>query len=104
MMPEGSIGHFNARSETVLQRDAFKNLVAENRCLIPADAFYEWKKMGKVKQPFAFSLRNRGLFAIAGLWDTDSDGNNSCVILTTEANDVVSEIHDRARDCAASGL
>src|SRR4051794_21383248 len=44
--------HFNARSEEVTRTPAFRNLIKDHRCLIPADGFYEWKKMGTVKQPF----------------------------------------------------
>jgi putative SOS response-associated peptidase YedK len=85
------VGHFNARSESVTNTPAFRDLVKDHRCLIPADGFYEWRKMGSVKQPFCFEVGEGELFAFAGLWEDD----NSCVILTTEANSLVAEIHDR---------
>jgi len=64
-----SAGNFNARSETIATTPSFRDLIKTNRCLIPADASYEWQKMGAVNQPFAFEVGNRELFAFAGLWD-----------------------------------
>jgi len=91
--------HFNARSESVTTTPSFRDLVKTNRCLIPADAFYEWQKIGSVKQPFAFEVGNKELFAFAGLWDEWKDAQRgvvkSCTILTTEANSLVAEMHNR---------
>jgi putative SOS response-associated peptidase YedK len=84
-------GHFNARSESVSTTAAFRDLLQCHRCLIPADGFYEWRTMGSVKQPFCFELADRKLFALAGLWDE----SGTCVILTTEANALVADVHDR---------
>ena len=84
-------GHFNARSESVSTKAAFRNLLEGHRCLIPADGFYEWRTMGSVKQPFCFELVSGELFAFAGLWEE----SGTCVILTTEANSLVADIHDR---------
>jgi putative SOS response-associated peptidase YedK len=84
-------GHFNARSESVSGTSAFRDLLKDHRCLIPADGFYEWRNMGSVKQPFCFELAGGELFAFAGLWE---DGG-TCVILTTDANSLVAEVHDR---------
>ena len=73
--------------------------IKTNRCLVPADAFYEWQKIGGVKQPFAFEVGDKELFAFAGLWDEWKDPQGrlvkSCTILTTEANSLVAEMHDR---------
>jgi putative SOS response-associated peptidase YedK len=89
----------NARSETLREKPAFREPFKTRRCLIPANAFYEWKKIGKNSYPHVFMMKNKGLFAIPGLWEerNDSLGNRllSCTILTTEANELVSEIHDR---------
>jgi putative SOS response-associated peptidase YedK len=57
----------NARSETVTSTPAFRLSILTKRCLIPADGFYEWRKMGSVKQPYCFEVGDRELFA--GLWD-----------------------------------
>jgi putative SOS response-associated peptidase YedK len=89
----------NARSETVAEKPAFREAFKRSRCLIPADGFYEWKREGKGKQPFFFSLRDGRPFGFAGLWDRwrGQDGKviESCTILTTEANEVLRSVHDR---------
>jgi putative SOS response-associated peptidase YedK len=62
---DSSIGNrlINGRSETVLQKPAFSDSFRQRRCLIPADGFYEWKKLGKTKQPFHFGMKDDSLFA-----------------------------------------
>lgn len=90
----------NAMSETVAEKPAFRDAIRRRRCLIPADGFYEWKAgLEKRKQPFNIGLENDGLFALAGIWDrwTDSSGHaiESCSILTTEANALIADIHNR---------
>jgi putative SOS response-associated peptidase YedK len=66
-----SIGNrtLNARSETVTTTPAFRDSILTKRCLIPADGFYEWRKMGSVKQPYCFEVGEGEVFALAGLWD-----------------------------------
>jgi putative SOS response-associated peptidase YedK len=96
-----SIGNktLNARSETVTTTPAFRESIVKKRCLIPADGFYEWRKMGSVKQPYCFEVGDGEVFALAGLWDewTSPDGEviESCTILTTGPNSLVEELHDR---------
>ena len=89
----------NARSETVTKTPAFRDSILRKRCLIPADAFYEWRKMGSVKQPYCFEVGEGETFALAGLWDQwqSPDGKiiESCTILTTGPNSLVADIHDR---------
>ena len=89
----------NARSETVLDKPAFRDSFRQRRCLIPADGFYEWKKSGKTKRPFHFDMQDGSLFAFAGLWDCwrapSGELVESCSILTTKPNELVQEIHDR---------
>jgi putative SOS response-associated peptidase YedK len=89
----------NAKSETAATKPAFRDALKSRRCLIPADGFYEWKRMGKGKQPYCFEADERELFAFAGLWDRwkDATGNwiRTCSILTTTPNAVTSTIHDR---------
>jgi putative SOS response-associated peptidase YedK len=89
----------NARSETVAEKPAFREAFKRSRCIIPADGFYEWKREGAGKQPFFFSLRDDRPFGFAGLWDKwrGQDGKviESCTILTTEANEVLKDAHDR---------
>lgn len=96
-----SIGNktLNARSETVTTTPAFRDSILTKRCLIPADGFYEWRKMGSVKQPYCFEVGEGEVFALAGLWDqwTSPDGEiiESCTILTTTPNSLVADLHDR---------
>jgi putative SOS response-associated peptidase YedK len=99
----------NARSESVAEKPSFRNLISRHRCVMPMNAYYEWKPMkiaGKaMKQPFAFFPGNNSEydheshFAVASLWSTwrDGEGNelHTCVALTTEANERVSQVHNR---------
>lgn len=89
----------NARSETAANKPAFRSAFRQRRCLVPADGFYEWQKVGRKKQPFYFHLRDGGPFAFAGLWEhwqKDADqAIESCTLLTTDANDLVRPLHDR---------
>ncbi len=89
----------NARAETVFSRGAFAKPVREQRCLIPADGFIEWVRIGKAKHPFHLRMSDGAVFAIAGIWQTwrSSKGDvvSSCSIITTEANAVVRPLHDR---------
>jgi putative SOS response-associated peptidase YedK len=91
----------NARSETLAEKPAFRNLVRRQRCLVLADGFYEWRTIpgDRTKIPHLFRLRSRRPFAFAGLWDRwqppDGGALTSCTIVTTAANDVVKPMHDR---------
>ena len=89
----------NARSETVAEKPSFRDSYRERRCLIVADGFYEWQVAGRRKQPYWIGLSDRRPFGFAGLWDRwkaeDGSTLESCVILTTEANDALRSLHDR---------
>jgi putative SOS response-associated peptidase YedK len=89
----------NARSETVTSTPAFRDCILTKRCLIPADGFYEWRAMGRVKQPYCFEVGEGEVFALAGLWDEwkspDGEVIESCTILTTTPNTLVGDMHDR---------
>jgi len=89
----------NAHSETVLDKPAFRDSFHSRRCLIPADGFYEWKRSGKTKQPYHFGMKDESLFAFAGIWDRWRSPTGqlveSCSILTTTANDLQRDVHDR---------
>lgn len=89
----------NARSETVLDKPAFRESFLRKRCLIPADGFYEWlKEENGTKTPYRIIPRT-GLFSFAGLYDTwiDPEGQriSTCTILTISPNTLMSRIHDR---------
>ena len=96
-----SIGYkmINARSETVATMASFREPFRSQRCLIPADGFYEWKRAGKEKLPFCFTLLDEAVFAFAGIWDRWKDPQGkwieTCSILTTKPNELVQDIHDR---------
>jgi putative SOS response-associated peptidase YedK len=89
----------NARSETASTKPAFRDALKSRRCLIPADGFYEWQRMGKAKQPYCFEVNDGKLFAFAGIWDRWRDRTGytieSCSILTTTPNAMTSVVHDR---------
>jgi putative SOS response-associated peptidase YedK len=88
----------NARSDSVATKPSFRTAFKRRRCLIPADGFYEWKNEGKTKQPYLIELTGGELFAFAGLWESWRGADppiESCTIITTEANELLSELHDR---------
>ncbi|GAB1308414.1 SOS response-associated peptidase [Urechidicola sp. KH5] len=88
----------NARIETLSEKPSFKNVI-QNRCLIIADGFYEWQHLSKSnKQKFEITLSQEKLFAFAGLFsewfDFDGQLKRTYTIITTQANDLMSEIHN----------
>lgn len=89
----------NARAETAAQRPAFSSSLQQRRCLVPADAWYEWRTIGRFKQPYMIRRADRELVTFAGLWETavlpDGEEIRSLVIITTAAGEDVAGIHDR---------
>ena len=89
----------NARSETVDEKPSFRAAFRRQRCLLPADGFYEWQKVAGRKRPQLMRRPNRQPFAMAGIFESreGSDGRRtaSCAVLTTRANDALQEIHTR---------
>ena len=91
----------NAKAETVTSSAMWRGPFERRRCLVPADGFYEWKKLdAKTKQPYAFGLKDAMPFAFAGLWDAWKDSANgewlqTFSIVTTEPNEVTAEVHTR---------
>ena len=91
----------NARSETIHEKPSFRQVV-NNRCLVLSDGFFEWQwldEKGKKKQKYEITLPSNELFAFAGLWSewvdkTTGELINSYAILTTEANETMSRIHN----------
>ncbi|NJP08819.1 MAG: SOS response-associated peptidase [Leptolyngbyaceae cyanobacterium RU_5_1] len=98
---DSSIGAklINARSETVTEKPSFRAAFRYRRCLVVADGFYEWQRQERKKQPFYFHLQDHQPFAFAGLWEhwqsPEGEPLETCTILTTAANDVLTPVHDR---------
>ena len=99
----------NVRAESVAEKPTFKRLLASRRCILPADGFYEWQDLGPDpgagsrrtrKQPFYVTTRDGSPLALAGLWTTNTHADpagpvETCTILTTGANKLMSTIHHR---------
>lgn len=88
----------NARADTVAVKPSFRAAFKRRRCLIPADGFYEWQKLGDRKQPYYIRYRDHHVFAFAGLWEhweREGGAVQSCTIITTDANALMRPIHER---------
>lgn len=89
--------HVNARLETADSTPRFREAWEEHRCLIPANGFYEWLNDGVRKQPYYIYPPSDELLFFAGLWfpSTIAEQPAHCVILTTEADSSIRDIHHR---------
>ncbi len=92
----------NARAETIMEKPSFRQAFQKRRCIIPADGFFEWQKSADKKTPSTphyITLKERQLFAFAGLWEVwrspEGEEIRSCTIITTAANELIRPIHDR---------
>lgn len=89
----------NARAETVASSGMFRGALERRRCLVPADAFYEWRAMPDGKQPYAIGRKDGAPLAFAGIWEgwrrPDGETLRSFAILTTSANATMHPLHDR---------
>jgi putative SOS response-associated peptidase YedK len=90
----------NAQAENLTTSKLWRDPFERRRCLVPADGFYEWKKLdAKTKQPYAFSMRDGAPFAFAGLWDAwkgpAGGWLQSFTIITTTPNELTSLVHNR---------
>jgi putative SOS response-associated peptidase YedK len=98
---KNSRGHgvINARAESIATKPYFRHSFTKQRCLIPADGFYEWSRQGKISIPYRFTRRDKKPFSFAGIYDvlpeTEDKKNIGFAIITTLANDLVGKIHDR---------
>jgi putative SOS response-associated peptidase YedK len=91
---------FNTRSESVLKLGLWKTSFEERRCIVPADAFFEWKRLHKKNNPkYEITVPGREPFALAGIWSRWKTKDGSLVptvsIITSEPNESMAEIHDR---------
>ena len=87
----------NAKAETLNEKPAFRDAYKKRRCLIPTNGFYEWRATPTGKQPYFIGMKDRSLFAFAGLWEywEGEQTINSFTIITTVANHQIAEIHER---------
>lgn len=112
---DDSGGLINARAESVDEKPSFREAYERRRCLVPADGFYEWVETDEGKQPYRVGFEDDRVFAMAGLWErwepettqtgldafgggageTESGPLETFTVITTEPNDLVSELHHR---------
>lgn len=88
----------NARAESVAEKSTFKRAFETRRCLVIADGFYEWTGRSGQRRPHRVVVDDGDPFAMAGLWETwgeNGDALTSVTIITTDANDLVGQLHDR---------
>jgi len=101
-----------ARADTITEKTSYRRPFESQRCLIPADGFYEWQSTPAGKQPFRFTRKDGGFFCMAGLWEKwgrpartgelDLDDATAAgqvietfTVITTEPNLMVAKVHDR---------
>lgn len=89
----------NAKSETVDEKPMFKSSFLKRRCIVPVSGFYEWKKVGEKKQPYAIQGVNEPILSFAGIYNEiqleSGEILDTFTILTTEPNSMMAKIHDR---------
>jgi putative SOS response-associated peptidase YedK len=92
----------NVKAETVSTLPTFRDAYRLRRCILPVDGFYEWKaiKGQRAKQPYAIGMKDGSPFGIAGVWENWKDLASgewirTFAVITTDANKLVAEIHDR---------
>jgi putative SOS response-associated peptidase YedK len=91
---------FNARAETLSASPAFRDSLRRKRCLVPVDAFYEWRREGTTRQPYSIARADGRPLVLAGLWDGWRDPATERVrrtftIVTTTPTEQMAELHDR---------
>lgn len=90
---------FNAKSETLAEKPSFRNSLHRKRCILPVNGFYEWQTLEKLKIPYYITLKDRPVFALAGLYDQWTNRETGEVldtftVITTRANPMMEEIHN----------
>jgi putative SOS response-associated peptidase YedK len=91
--------NINAKAEGIESKPAFRKAFERRRCLVPVDNFYEWRKTEIGIQPYVLALADRGIMALAGLWENwqspAGEWVRSFAIITTTPNELCAEIHNR---------
>lgn len=85
----------NVRAETVARAPQYRDSFRSRRCLVVVDGFYEWQRRNERKQPFLVRRADGSAFALAGIWDRNAQGQPTCAVITTQAQGVVADLHDR---------
>ena len=98
--PKFGYSTINARAEEAASKPAYREALKKRRCLVPADAFYEWQRLDeKNKQPYAIALKSGEPYALAGLWESwkpqEGPPLETFTILTTDPNELMQSIHNR---------
>ncbi|MGD9592134.1 MAG: SOS response-associated peptidase [Candidatus Berkiella sp.] len=92
-------GHINARLESILEKPTFKEAIQKRRCLIPASGYFEWRTIGKKKQPYYLVVKNNPLIAFAGIWSSwraqSGEEVRTCAIITHNATGELLSLHER---------
>jgi putative SOS response-associated peptidase YedK len=99
---DGGRKPINARAEGITSLPSFREAYAKRRCLVPIENFFEWRAIrgAKAKQPYAIAMKDGSPFALAGLWESwrqpeTGEIVRTFAVITTSANGLVAEIHDR---------
>jgi len=91
--------NINAKAEGIESKAALREAFHQRRCLVPVDNFYEWKKTARANQPYAIALADRGLMALAGLWENwrspAGEWIRSFAVVTCPPNELCAELHNR---------
>lgn len=89
----------NVRGETIGEKPSFRAAFTRRRCLMPADGFYEWQRVGKDNRAYLFRRPDRGVFAFAAIWETwaSTDGSeiDTLALVNSHANGLMSAVHHR---------
>ena len=91
---------FNTRSDALLKSGLWRSSFEERRCIVPADAFFEWKKIHKENNPkYEITVAGRAPFGLAGIWSRwktkDGVWIPTMSVITSEPNEKMASIHDR---------
>jgi putative SOS response-associated peptidase YedK len=94
--PRGTQSWINARAETAWDSPAFGRALRRRRCVVPAEAFYEWDRHAKPRQPYAIGpAQAGGMLGLAGIWSRIHGERPTAAILTTAPNDLIAPLHHR---------
>ena len=86
----------NARAETAWDSPAFGRSLRARRCVIPADAFYEWDRTASPRQPYAIGPAAAGeMLVLAGIWSAIHGETPTAAIMTTSPNELLASVHNR---------